>query len=131
MTIGSRFLEQDIRVPGYRSFGIGIINYLFNFDAKTRVTDSQSGFRAYHRRLFSKLNLTEKGMSVSIEILEEARRANARIMEVPIICHYPPGTINIKAMWHGLGVAMAVVKIRILGWFKMGHNSRSPVKGAK
>lgn len=124
MTVGSRFLEGNIVVPGYRKFGIGLITLLFNLGSRKKVTDSQSGFRAYHRKLFSHLNLTEKGMSVSIEILEAARRKNAVIKEVPIICHYPPATFNMKAIWHGFTVAMAVAKIRFLYRLKASRNGK-------
>ncbi len=117
LVIGSRFLNTDVNIPGYRQFGIRTITFLFNLGSRTKVSDAQSGFRSYHRNLFSELVLTEKGMSVSIETLEKARRKGAVIKEVPVGCRYVPSSLNLKAIKHGLGIALAVIKIRLQGAF--------------
>ena len=117
LVIGSRFLSHEINIPRYREFGIGVITFLFNFGSRTRVSDSQSGFRSYHRRLFADLFPRERGMSISIEILEKARKRRFVIKEVPISCQYTSATLNLKAIGHGLGVALAVIKIRLRSWW--------------
>ena len=35
------------------------------------------------------------------------------IKEVPVSCLYVPSTLNLKAIKHGLGVALAVVRIHL------------------
>ena len=52
-------------------------------------------------------------MSISIETLEKARRKGAIIKEVPISCLYVSSTLNLKAIKHGLSVALSVVRIRL------------------
>jgi len=79
IVIGSRFLEGDSGVPGWRKAGIGIINALSVNGSG--VTDSQSGFRAYGRRALEMLNITEDGMGASTEILLRAGEAGRRIGE--------------------------------------------------
>lgn len=74
---------------------------------------NQSGFRAYSKKVFETFPLSEKGMSVSIETLEKARRKGFVIKETPISCRYTPSRLNIKAIRHGLGVALSVVRIRL------------------
>jgi len=114
LVIGSRFLTNDVAMPRYRKFGISVITLLFNLGSRTKVSDAQSGFRAYNKRMLETLSpLSEKGMSISIETLEKARRSGAVIKEVLISCFYIPSTLNLKAIKHGLGVALAVVKIRL------------------
>jgi hypothetical protein len=100
-------------MPRYRKFGISVITSLWNFGSKVKVSDSQSGFRAYSKEMFANTSFSEKGMSISIETLEKARRKKAIIKEVPISCFYFPSTLNLKAIRHGLSVALAVVKIRL------------------
>ncbi len=112
LVVGSRFLSKDHTVPGYRAFGIKVITFLWNFGSRVKVTDTQSGFRAYNRNVMNSFSFSEKGMGISIEILEQARRCGARIQEVPISCTYPSSKIELKAVRHGLGVALSVVKIR-------------------
>lgn len=117
LVIGSRFLPPTqptplTNVPRYRKFGINVITFLYNFGSKAKVSDAQSGFRAYNRKVIEAFNLNEKGMSVSIEILIKARKKGFVIKEVPISCSYSPSRLNIRAIKHGLGVALSVVRIR-------------------
>ena len=57
-------------------------------------------------------------MSISIEILEKARRLKAVIKEVPISCHYGSAPLNVKTTKHGLSVALSVVRIRLKSMLK-------------
>ncbi len=113
MVIGSRFITNEHNMPKYRKFGIRIITLLWNFGSRVKVSDAQSGFRAQSRKVFEILPLSEKGMSISIEILEKARRKRVIIKEVPISCSYVPSTLNPKAIRHGLAVALSVFRIRL------------------
>ena len=112
MVIGSRFLSNHTNMPRYRRLGIKLITFLFNFSSNVKVSDAQSGFRAYSKKIFDAFSLSESGMSVSIEALEKARRKRAIIKEVPISCFYAPSTLNFRAIKHGLSVALSVVRIR-------------------
>ncbi len=112
LVIGSRFLSNKHNMPRYRKFGISVITFLWNFGSKVKVSDAQSGFRAYSNT-FKSISLSEKGMSISIETLEKARRKGAIIKEVPISCFYVPSTLNFGAFKHGLSVALSVVRIRL------------------
>jgi hypothetical protein len=102
-------------MPRYRKLGINLITFLWNFGSQIHVTDSQSGFRAYSRRAVQGLELTENGMSLSIEILEKIRKKRPVIKEVSITCSYKNNndTFNSKAFFHGFGVACSVLRIRL------------------
>ncbi len=113
LVIGSRFLTNKHNIPRYRRFGIGVITFLWNFGAKVKISDTQSGFRAYRRVAFQNFSLSEPGMSVSIEIILKARKMGLRIEEVPISCYYAPSKLNIKAIKHGLNVALTTVMLRL------------------
>ena len=69
IVIGSRFLKNSKGIPEYRKFGIKLITKVTNLSLKESLTDSQSGFRAYSKKVLEKLNLTDKGMGISTEIL--------------------------------------------------------------
>lgn len=113
LVIGSRFITSEHNMPKYRRVGIGVITFLWNFGSKVKVSDAQSGFRAYGKKMFKNSCLFEKGMSVSIEILEEARSRGIAIKEVPISCLYYHSTMNFGSIKHGLSVALSVVRIRL------------------
>jgi glycosyltransferase involved in cell wall biosynthesis len=117
VVIGSRFLGSN-DIPRYRRLGISVINYLWNFGAKLKLSDSQSGFRVYRKNIVQSLNLLENGMSISIEIIEQIRRSGAIIKEIPITCsYYNNSSLSIHAIFHGLRVAISVVRIRLNGRF--------------
>jgi len=113
VVIGSRFLGGKNSVPGYRKFGIKVITFLFNVASRTKVSDTQSGFRAYSKRIFENYTLSEEGMGISIETLEKARGKGAVIKEVPISCAYNTSVFTLKTISHGLSVALSVVRIRL------------------
>jgi len=113
LVIGSRFLGGKTNMPRYRKFGIQVITSLCNLGSRTKVSDAQSGFRAYARKVIDSLSLTEKGMSVSIEMLVNARRKGFTTAEVPVSCLYHTSRPNLAVVRHGLGVALSVLRIRL------------------
>jgi glycosyltransferase involved in cell wall biosynthesis len=115
VVIGSRFLTAA-KIPTYRRSGISIINYLWNFGHKNKLSDSQSGFRAYRRNILEQLHLSEKGMGISIEILQQISNNGVKIKEIPIICSYENNNAHItkKAISHGLGVTFCIIKLKLI-----------------
>ena len=117
LVIGSRFMGKSNNVPRYRKFGIDVITFLYNIGSPMKVSDSQSGFRAYRKQVLNDLQLTETGMGVSVQTLIQARRKGYRITEVPISCKYHPGGSTLNPVSHGVGVALTVVKLRLRNMF--------------
>lgn len=120
IVIGSRFLRQGYAAPRYRKFGIDVITWMFNFASKVKVTDSQSGYRAYSRKALSSLVPTERGFSFSIQTLVEARRLKLRIVEVPVSCIYHEFGSTRNPIIHGLGVALSVARLRLARSMRRG-----------
>lgn len=118
LVIGSRFLGTDSNIPGYRRFGINIITFLLNFASGTKVSDSQSCFRAFSRKAIEVLNITEKGFGFSIQLLIQARQRKLTIKEVPVSVIYHSDGSTLNPVVHGLGVAFSVIKLRIVGLLK-------------
>ncbi len=63
--------------------------------------------------MFGTLRVSERGMSASIEILEQARKRRAIIKEVPISCAYAHFRFQFNAFEHGLRVALSAIKLRL------------------
>ena len=112
LSIGSRFIKWQTNMPRYRKFGIKVINFLCNFGAGVKVSDTQSGFRAYSRGILDSLSLAEKGMGLSAEVLLKVRERQLNIKEVPISCRYHSESSSLNPVFHGLGVALTVLKLR-------------------
>ena len=111
LVIGSRFLDKnETEVPQYRKVGIKVITKITNTTMKKQLTDSQSGFRAYSRKVLNELNLSELGMGISTEILIKASTKNFRISEVPIKIIYDGDTSTHNPISHGSSVLLSTIK---------------------
>ena len=111
LVIGSRFLdESEKEVPLYRKVGIKVITKITNASIKKQLTDSQSGFRAYSKKVLNELNPSELGMGISTEILIKASNKNFRITEVPIKILYSGDTSTHNPVSHGSSVILSTIK---------------------
>ena len=110
VVIGSRFLKETDDVPEYRKLGIKLITKVTNISLKQSLTDSQSGFRAYSRKIILELNPSETGMGVSTEILIKASSKNFKILEVPIKIIYSGDTSTHNPVFHGSSVIISTIK---------------------
>ena len=110
IVIGSRFLEKKVKVPKYRKIGIKAITDLTNSLTGEKISDSQSGFRAYSIDALKSINISESGMGVSTEILIKASRQKMKIIEVPITVNYDGDTSTHNPVSHGTSVVLSTVK---------------------
>ena len=111
LVIGSRFLDESKKeVPKYRKVGINVLTKITNATIKKQLTDSQSGFRAYSKKVLNELNPSELGMGISTEILIKASAKNFRISEVPIKILYNGDTSTHNPISHGSSVLLSTIK---------------------
>ena len=112
IVIGSRFLNSDDKkeVPSYRKIGIKAITKLTNTSLNEKLTDSQSGFRAYSKKVLQEISPSEQGMGVSTEILIKANSKNLKIGEVPITILYDGDTSTHNPVSHGASVVLSTMK---------------------
>jgi len=112
IVIGSRFLENfQSEVPKYRKIGIKVITKITNSTLKEDLTDSQSGLRAYNKQALEKIELTEKGMGISTEILIKGSKAGLRIAEVPIKILYHKDSSTHDPVSHGTSVIFSTLRL--------------------
>ena len=111
IVIGSRYLDDSEKeVPNYRKVGIKVITKITNTTIKKQLTDSQSGFRAYSKKVLNNLSPSELGMGISTEILIKASAKNFRISEVPIKISYHGETSTHNPVTHGSSVIISTIK---------------------
>ena len=115
VVIGSRSLKDDKNLPSYRKTGIKIITSTINSATNLKVTDSQSGFRAYSKEAIDLIHPTESGMAVSTEILVKISKNGLSIAEVPIKVSYIGDTSTEHPVKHGahvIGTTLKYVSIK-------------------
>ena len=115
VVIGSRFIGEGSEAPFYRRVGQRVLNIATNIGSGQKVSDSQSGFRAYSAKALDKLHLAETGMSVSSEIQFMISKGGLRVAEVPIGVSYTE-----KAKRNPIEHGMSVLS-RVLVLFSLKH----------
>jgi len=111
IVIGSRFLGQnDKNIPAYRKAGIKTITSITNLSTDVKITDSQSGYRAYNKQVLKDIIPSESGMGVSTEILIKANKKGFKIVEVPIVILYDGDTSTHHPVSHGFSVLLSTMK---------------------
>ena len=111
IVIGSRFLGNNTKdIPKYRKIGIKTITSVTNSALDSKITDSQSGFRAYSKKVLDEIVPSEYGMGVSTEILIKASKKKFRIEEVPIVILYEGETSTHNPVSHGVSVLLNTMK---------------------
>lgn len=93
VVIGSRFLKIDNDVPKTRIFFNKVGNLVTGLLTGLFVTDSQSGFKAMHRRFVNKTQINLNGYEFCTEIINLIKLNKASYIEVPIKVSYTEETL--------------------------------------
>jgi hypothetical protein len=76
-----------------------------------KITDSQSGYRAFRRDILRSFDYAETGMGIESEMVRSAVRQGFKIEEVPITAKYEGlDTSTLKPGNHGMSVLGSVVR---------------------
>lgn len=88
--IGSRFLRQEdlALMPNTKLIGNLFLTKITNFLSGTKITDSQSGLRAFTREAAERIIIESDRYEVSSEIIHELSGHGFKIKEVPIKAIY-------------------------------------------
>ena len=110
ISIGSRFLKEDNNTPSYRKLGVKVITKVTNSSLSEKVTDAQSGFRAYNNKVLQSLTPSDSGMGISTEILIKSSNLGLKIVEVPTEIQYEGDTSSQNPVSHGTEVLISTLK---------------------
>lgn len=88
MVVGSRYLGLRSSIPRYRTWGHRLLTLFTNLGSGVKLTDSQSGLRAFSAKAIEALSFAEEGLSVESEMQFLANEAGLRTMEVPVSVGY-------------------------------------------
>jgi len=110
VVIGSRFLIPKNSIPKYRILGQKILTLVTNLGARVKLTDSQSGFRAFSKKAIQVMNLREKGLSVESEMQIATSENDLKVVEVLINVTYTE-KYKRSPLAHGFGVLNRVISM--------------------
>ncbi|WP_225307856.1 MULTISPECIES: glycosyltransferase family 2 protein [unclassified Haloarcula] len=120
IVIGNRFDDgAETEMPLYRRFGLFTVNLMTNLSLGVltptkRISDTQSGFRAYSQAAISSLatdNSIGDRMDASTNILYHAHSNDYQIAEVPTTIDYDVETSNnLGPVEHGLTLVGNIIR---------------------
>lgn len=104
LVIGSRKMQTQSDIPAFRRFGQRVLLFFTNILSGEKLSDTESGFRAYSRKAMAELELKEKGMAISAETVSAATAKGLSVTEVPISVTYTKDGSTMNPVRHGMGV---------------------------
>lgn len=109
---GSRYLGKKGKgTPAYRRLGQTVLDTATNLNSGLKITDSQSGFRAFAAYTLSAFRFNEAGFFIESEMLIDAANFGSRIKEVEIGVKYDQENIHKEnPVSHGLGVLVRILQ---------------------
>ncbi len=116
---GSRYMNgPEENTPAYRRVGQKVLDIATNISAGTKVTDSQSGFRAFSPKSKNVFRFKDTGFGIESEMLVDAAEAGLKIVEVHITVRYDLDGSTKDPITHGVGVLFNIAKDKVLRTFK-------------
>ena len=108
----SRYINnQDTSTPKYRRIGQTVLDTATNVASGVKLTDSQSGFRAFSSKCFNCFNFNPEGFGIESDMLIEASNNNLIIKEVPITVRYDVNTTTANPVIQGVSVLLRVLEL--------------------
>ena len=108
---GSRYLNgKEKNTPAYRRVGQTVLDKATNINARSNITDSQSGFRAFAKYTIPAFKFKESGYGIESEMIMEASNAGFKMKEVEIGVRYDVDGSNQNPITHGIGVLVKILQ---------------------
>lgn len=109
---GSRYLNgHDTSTPTYRRVGQTVLDTATNIASGIKLTDTQSGFRAFSSKSIEFFEFNPDGFGIESDMLIEASNNNLSICEVDITVRYDVQTTTENPIIQGLSVLMRILEI--------------------
>ena len=112
LCIGARFSGKN-HIPKYRRIGNRLLDAVTNLRATSKLTDTQSGFRAYSREAVERIEVRDDGISADSQILKSALKNKLRIQESNISVSYEGDTSTYNPFRHVSSVIYGVIRYSI------------------
>jgi glycosyltransferase involved in cell wall biosynthesis len=112
MVNGSRYVGGNGRnTPAYRRIGQTVLDRATNLNSGIKITDSQSGFRAFAAHTLPYFRFKQNGFSIESEMLADAANAKLKVKEVEIGVRYDVDCCSTEhPVRHGILVLLKVLQ---------------------
>ena len=88
ITLGSRFLGENVDMPASRRVILRLGVLFTRIVSRVKVTDTHNGLRAFSRRAAKRINITLDRMAHASELVDQISRSGLPFREVPVRIRY-------------------------------------------
>lgn len=107
---GSRYINgQDENTPFYRRVGQIILDKATYFQSGIKISDSQSGFRAFAKHTINNFRFNSTDYSIESEMITDIANNGFKIREVEIRVRYDVNGSKKNPISHGMVVLMNII----------------------
>jgi glycosyltransferase involved in cell wall biosynthesis len=116
VVIGSRFLKAHGKVTTkLHTLGNHLFNTLILLLTKKKITDSQTGFRAFKRKTIRDIKLFSNGYEIETELTVKTLKNGFKIQEEPISCDpRKSGQSKLDPLRDGLTILKTILKANFI-----------------
>ncbi|MGC9516144.1 MAG: glycosyltransferase family 2 protein [Methanomicrobiales archaeon] len=108
---GSRYIHgTDENTPAYRRVGQKVLDTATNISSGLKITDTQSGYRAFAGHTVPLFRFKDSGFGVESEMLVDAANNKLRIVEVEIGVRYDVDGSTKHPLSHGIRVLIKIIR---------------------
>ncbi len=112
LVIGSRFLNDNNRIPFYRTIGQKTLDRFTKMASSCEVMDSQSGFRALSSKALDNFTIEPTGYGIESAMISHLSDKGVKIAEVPINVKYEvPHKHKMNFFTHGMTILSNLIGI--------------------
>jgi glycosyltransferase involved in cell wall biosynthesis len=112
LVIGSRFLNDENKIPFYRTIGQKTLDRFTKMASSCEVVDSQSGFRALSSKALDHFTIEPTGYSIESAMISHLSDKGIKIAEVPINVKYEvPHKHKKNFFTHGMTILSNLIGI--------------------
>lgn len=110
VVVGSRFLCVKSDIPQWRQAGQHMLNAATNSMSQLKLSDTQSGYRAFSLAALDIMRFQSNGLAVESEMQFLLERTSLQVAEVPISVQYLDGNKR-NPVAHGMQIIDAMLRI--------------------
>lgn len=111
LVIGSRYLVKKLtNINRFNVLGVQLFNHLIHFLVKSKVSDSQSGYRIMKSEILENMTLKSGGYEIESEMLVKTAKLGYKIKEVPICFEQRTyGKSSLDPIVDGFKILMSII----------------------
>lgn len=110
LVLGSRFIDPE-NIPFFNRLGNRIFSFIASYISCINIIDGQTGYRAFKRDMFGKLNVNAKSLEFETKMTVRAAKLGYKIVEIPIEYRKRVGRSKLRPVRDGFKMLLALLSI--------------------